>query len=542
MPKAPIDVKPDWWRGAVIYQIYPRSFQDSTDSGSGDLAGITRRLDHVASLGVDAIWISPFFTSPLADMGYDVSDFCAVDPSFGTMADFDALLAKAHALGLRVIIDQAFSLSSDQHPWFSESRRSRDNAKSDWYVWADPKPDGSPPNNWLSAFGGPAWEWDGLRRQYYLHNLLIQQPDLNFHNPAVQEAVLEIVRFWLDRGVDGFRLSVCNYYFHDRKLRSNPPHPVDNNRKLPANPYGMQLHLHDKSQPESLGYLKRLRLLLDQYSSRISIGEIIAEERTLEVVSDYTGGGDKLHMSYTFDLLSSDGTPTQIASAIERFEAAVPEGWVCWSLSNHDVPRHLTRWLRPGEDPTRVAKLAATLLMSLRGSICFYQGEELGLEQSEIPFEKMQDPRGIRFWSADEGRDGCRTPMPWEAEAEHAGFSTVEPWLPLDARHAERAVDQQGAPGTVLDHYRRMLAFRKAHPALVTGDIQVLEGSGDLLAFDRIDGTSRLRMVFNTGRDTFVYRLPETARLLALPGFPDVSAETGHLKMPPRSAACCQID
>ncbi|SDJ92889.1 alpha-amylase family glycosyl hydrolase [Aliiruegeria lutimaris] len=540
MSGASLSRNPEWWRGAVLYQIYPRSFQDSTGSGTGDLRGITKRLDHVASLGVDAIWLSPFFTSPMADMGYDVADYCDVDPSFGTLDDFDALVARAHELGLKVMIDQVLSHSSDQHEWFKQSRSSRDNDKADWYVWADPLPDGSPPNNWLSIFGGPAWEWDGVRGQYYLHNFLIGQPDLNLHNPDVQQALLDSVRFWLERGVDGFRLDVCNFYFHDRSLRSNPPRPQTIERSRYTNPYGMQLHIHDKTQPENLEFLRRFRALLEEYPDRASVGEIGAEERSLDVVAEYTEGKDKLHMSYTFDLLSDGGTPAGIAAAIDKFEEAVNDGWVCWALSNHDVPRHVSRWLRDGDDRARVARLAACLLLSLRGSVCVYQGEELGLEQVDVPFERLQDPEGKRFWPAHKGRDGCRTPMPWEEGAVQAGFSIVEPWLPLGPDHYAQAVDRQGAADSVLNHYRQMLAFRKAHPFLATGDIRVREVNEDLLAFERI-GDERLLMVFNMGCEAVRFQIPENGTLLQLPGFSDVASTGGALDLPARSAACIRL-
>lgn len=280
LPHAPVhkpQAQSDWWKGAVIYQVYPRSFQDTTGDGYGDLAGVTKRLPYIASLGVDAIWLSPFFTSPMADMGYDVSDYCNVDPMFGTLADFDALMAEAHRLGLKVIIDQVISHTSDKHPWFVDSRASRINSKADWYVWANPKPDGTAPTNWLSVFGGPAWEWDGVRKQYYMHSFLASQPDLNFHNPEVQDAVLETVRFWLERGVDGFRLDTVNHYFHDKLLRDNPPLVDDESFGLDAsdvNPYGMQDHLYDKTRPENVAFLKRFRALLDDYEGRATVGEV----------------------------------------------------------------------------------------------------------------------------------------------------------------------------------------------------------------------------------------------------------------------------
>lgn len=420
----------DWWRGAVIYQVYPRSFQDTNSDGLGDLRGITRRLPHIASLGVDAIWLSPFFKSPMADMGYDVSDYCDVDPIFGTLADFDEMMAEAHRLGIKVVIDQVISHTSDRHPWFVESRSSRTNPKADWYVWADPKPDGTAPNNWLSIFGGPGWEWDGVRRQYYQHNFLTSQPDLNFHSKAVQDAVLETVKFWLERGVDGFRLDTVNYYFCDKLLRSNPPHePDEDDAGLDApdtNPYGMQNHLYDKTQPENVDFLKRFRVLLDQYEDRTTVGEVGDGARSLKTVGAYTSGGDKLHMCYTFDLLGPDFTAEHIRGCVEAFQKAVTDGWVCWAFSNHDVMRHVSRFALTEEERPVIAKLAISVLAALRGSICLYQGEELGLPEAELAFEDLRDPYGIRFWPAFKGRDGCRTPMPWEAGKAHAGFTSAE--------------------------------------------------------------------------------------------------------------------
>ncbi|MER9609670.1 alpha-glucosidase family protein [Mesorhizobium sp. M0312] len=500
----------EWWRGCVIYQIYPRSFQDTTGDGSGDLSGITSRLAHVASLGVDAVWLSPFFKSPMADMGYDVSDYCAVDPMFGTSEDFDALVAEAHRLGLKVIIDQVLSHSSDRHEWFVESRTSRDNPKADWYVWADAKPDGTAPNNWLSLFGGPAWEWDATRRQYYLHNFLASQPDLNFHNPQVQDALLETVRFWLERGVDGFRLDTVNYYVHDRWLRSNPPLAESvAGTNTATSPYLYQEHLFDKSQPENLAFLRRFRALLDEYEGRVAVGEIGDETRSLQTLAAYTGGGDKLQMSYTFDLLGPQFSASHVRGCVEAFESKVFDGWVCWAFSNHDVVRHVSRWTRPGGDPDRVAKFSIVLLSCLRGSICLYQGEELGLEEAEPAFEALRDPFGIRFWPAIKGRDGCRTPMVWEAGADNAGFSTGKPWLPVPASHRAQAVDvQDGEQTSVLASYRAMLALRKQHPALVRGSIRFLDAEGDVLAFIREGGDEKLLCVFNFADEPAGWQLP----------------------------------
>lgn len=526
----------EWWRGAVIYQVYPRSFQDTTGDGFGDLNGVTQRLDYIASLGVDGIWLSPFFTSPMADMGYDVSDYCDVDPMFGTLADFDRLIEKAHALGLKVIIDQVISHTSDKHPWFIESRASRDNPKADWYVWANPKPDGTAPNNWMSIFGGPGWEWDGVRKQYYMHNFLASQPDLNFHNLEVQNALLETVRFWLERGVDGFRLDTVNFYFHDKELRDNPPlgeGGVFGNDAPDVNPYGMQNHLYDKTQPENVEFLKRFRALLDEYEGRTTVGEVGDGYRSLQTVADYTSGNDKLNMCYTFDLLGPQFTASHIRSCVESFQNAVADGWVCWAFSNHDVIRHLTRFSQDVSEEVRVAKLAATVLASLRGSICLYQGEELGLTEAELAFEDLRDPYGIRFWPSFKGRDGCRTPMAWDANAPHAGFTTADkPWLPVPEAHVERvAASQDGVAGSVLEHYRATLVWRKSHRALRAGTMTFLDSNQDILAFVREGEGERLLLVFNLTREPAEFTLPsdiEVAEQISVPSF-EARLEEGRI-------------
>ncbi len=554
MTKSPAKAKPqksnaDWWRGAVIYQVYPRSFQDTDGDGIGDLKGVTEQLPYIASLGVDAIWLSPFFTSPMADMGYDVSDYCDVDPMFGTLADFDAMMAKAHGLGLKVMIDQVLSHTSDQHPWFKESRTSRDNPKADWFVWAAAKPDGTAPNNWLSVFGGPAWEWDGVRKQYYMHNFLASQPDLNFHNREVQEALLDAARFWLERGVDGFRLDTVNYYFHDKELRDNPAHMPDSEEAgLDApdvNPYGMQSHLYDKTQPENIGFLKRFRTLLDQYEGRTSVGEVGDGARSLRTVAAYTAGGDKLHMCYTFDLLGPDFTPNHIRHCVDAFHKSVADGWVCWAFSNHDVHRHVSRFAQNAEEREAVAKLAISVLSTLRGSICLYQGEELGLPEAELQFEDLTDPYGIRFWPAFKGRDGCRTPMPWVSAKDHAGFTTAKkPWLRVPAEHAALAVDtQDGMEGSVLVHYRQTLAFRKAHEALTDGDMEFLDLDEDVLAFTRQKGEDRLLFVFNLRGGPQEVKLPQRIAIKELVGMPGLSGSLvdGVVLIEARDGFCARI-
>ncbi len=499
---------PDWWRGAVIYQIYPRSFQDSNGDGVGDLSGIIHRMDYLKKLGVDAIWISPFFRSPMRDFGYDVSGFRDVDPLFGSIGDFEALIHRAHTLGIRVLIDLVINHTSSEHRWFRESRGSRDNSKADWYVWADPKPDGSPPNNWLSIFGGSAWEWESERMQYYLHNFLIEQPDLNFHNEEVQDELLNLVRYWLDKGVDGFRLDVVNFYFHDRELRDNPAlEPEDRNANTaPAvNPYNFQDHLYSKTQPENLHFLKRLRDLLDSYPAITSVGEIGESQRGMETQAAYTSNG-RLHMAYDFDFLANTfPTGTRIRAVLEKFDRIVTEGWACWAFSNHDTVRHASRWdLEEGQ-----RKLYAAILMSLKGSVCLYQGEELGLTEAYVPYEDLRDPYGKRFWPRFKGRDGARTPMPWNTD-HNGGFTDGKPWLPVAVEHVERAVSlQERDEGSVLRFYRAMLAFRKAHPSLVKGELEILRADDDGLSFLRDDGVERLFCAFNLTPREIEIELPE---------------------------------
>ncbi len=487
----------EWWRGAVIYQIYPRSFQDDNGDGIGDLPGITRRLDHVASLGVDAIWLSPFFTSPMDDMGYDVSDYCDVDPQFGALADFDALIDRAHGLGLKVIIDQVISHSSDQHPWFAESRKARTGPYADYYVWADPRPDGTPPTNWPSVFGGSAWAWEPLRRQYYLHNFLASQPDLNFHNPEVRRAILEAMRFWLERGVDGFRLDTVNYYFHDAQLRNNPVQTPDSVNWPPVNPYDMQEHVYSKTQPENLGFLEELRALTDSYAGRAMVGEVGDRLRAIEIMAAYTEGESRLHMAYSFDMLGPNYTPAFFRKTITEFFAAAPDGWPSWSFSNHDVNRHVTRWSRFGASQDALARQAIALLCAFEGTIGIFQGEELGQTQTELSYGELTDPVGLRFWPENKGRDGCRTPMAW-SDGPNAGFSDGTPWLPVKPEQAARNVAGQEADSeSVLQHYRAVLGFRRSSGALRSGRTRFLEIGDPVLAFERSAGEDRLVCVFN---------------------------------------------
>lgn len=497
-----------WWRGAVIYQVYPRSFVDSDGDGIGDLRGLTAQLDYIADLGVDGLWISPFFPSPMRDFGYDVSDHCGVDPRFGTLSDFDAMLARAHALGLKVLIDQVWSHTAAEHPWFVESRSNRENGKTDWYVWADAKPDGSVPNNWQSWMGGPAWRWEPRRRQYHLHNFLPQMPDLNFHCPAVQEAILEIARFWLDRGVDGFRLDTANLYFHDRLLRDNPPLAPDH---AGDSPVLMQRHLHNADQPETLAFLERLRTLMDAYGhgDRMAVGEIGGVDG-LRAMQDYTSGDRRLHTAYSFGFLGARPDAAAVAAQLLPWQDS--DGWPSWAFSNHDAPRVASRWgtgaahafhfgaqsLSVNDADAIAPETWMALLLCLRGTIFLYQGEELGLPQSGIPFELMQDPFGIANWPLSPGRDGCRTPMPWQAEAPNAGFSTGTPWLPMDHAHVPLAVDRQLADACSMLHTtRRLVALRRQHAVLRDGDLDILHVVGDTLLLRRRGCAETLWAAFN---------------------------------------------
>ncbi len=498
----------DWWRGAVIYQIYPRSYQDSNGDGVGDLGGIATRLDHIAGLGADAIWISPFFTSPMKDFGYDVSNYCDVDPMFGSLADFDAVVARAHDVGLRVMIDLVLSHTSDQHPWFVESRRNKINARANWFVWADPKPDGAPPNNWLSVFGGSAWEWHGGRGQYFLHNFLTSQPDLNFHEPAVQDALLDVARFWLARGVDGFRLDTINFYFADKYLRDNPSLPPElrNDSIAPSvNPYNHQLHLFSKNQPENLEFLRKFRAVLEPYGAA-AVGEVGDAQRGLEIMAEYTSGGDKVQMCYPFEMLQPKRlTAGALVDTFARMARAAPDAWPCWAYSNHDTVRHLTRWHLSDD----AAKAYMTMLMCLRGSVCLYQGEELGLPEAEIAFEDLQDPYGIQFWPEFKGRDGARTPMVWVTDNEQGGFSDGKPWLPVTAPHLARSVAaQDGDGGSMLNHYRAALAFRRGHRTLRFGAMDEIAAAGNVASFIRT-GDETIFCAFNLGAEEASITAPQ---------------------------------
>jgi len=486
----------EWWRGAIFYHIYPRSFRDTNGDGIGDLNGIVEGLDYIASLGVDAIWISPFYTSPMEDFGYDVADYCGIDPSFGDFEDFDRIIAKAHSLGLKVIVDQVYSHTSDQHAWFQESRKDRTNPKADWYVWADAKADGSPPSNWQSVFGGSAWQWDGPRKQYYLHNFLASQPDLNVHNREVQDALIEVAKFWLDRGVDGFRLDAINFAMHDPQLRDNPPSglPIE----LVTRPFDMQDKVYNQSHPDIAAFLERVRHTMDEYPGTFTVAEVGGKEPLGEMKA-FTADGKRLDSAYNFDFLYAERlTAPLVRKSLQQWDGSAGEGWPSWAFSNHDAPRAITRWSED-HDIGRTARLALLLLTALRGNAFIYQGEELALPQGEVAFEDLQDPEAIANWPHTLGRDGARTPMPWIARAPHAGFSDADKaWLRLDPAHAELAIDRQSVdPGSMLNYTRNLLARRRTLPALVDGSIRLLDTPEEMVAFVRSGPTGSVLCAFN---------------------------------------------
>lgn len=531
-----VDRKTPWWLGAVVYQIYPRSFNDADGDGIGDLEGIEKRLDYVASLGVDAIWLSPIYPSPNRDFGYDVSDYCSVAPEMGTMADFDRLVKAVHARGLKLVLDQVLSHTSDQHPWFQESLLSRDNPKADWYVWEEAREDGTPPNNWLSAFGGAAWSWHPLRRQYYFHKFLRSQPKLNFHKPEVVDACMAVLRFWLDRGVDGFRLDVANSYVHDERLRDNPPVPMEERTAANwAHAPRLQRHIYDANTPENEWAMKRVRKVIDEYDDRLAFGEFSEEPSMFGL---YAGGMDRLHTGYTFAFLEDRSFKPQVFRRyFDEMLLPLEHLWPCVTFSNHDVARPVTRW-GGGQGEDTLAKLCITLLLALKGTVLMYQGEELGLPDVDLERKWIRDPVGDLYFPFGKGRDGCRTPMPWERDAHEAGFTAGAPWLPIPDYHRVRAASVQEADsGSVLAHTRAIIAARKRHPALARGEIAFVGAESDqVLAFERVGEGERLFCVFNLGRGEASCTLPARAREICL-DVGDVSREGDLARLGPQSGA-----
>ena len=488
-----------WWRDGVIYQIYPRSFADSNSDGLGDLPGIISRLDYLADLGIDAIWLSPFYPTPDADFGYDISDYCNVDPRFGTLADFDRLVTEAHKRNIRVVLDMVMNHTSDQHPWFLESRSSRENPKRDWYIWRDQ------PNNWVACFGGRAWKYDPVTRQYYLHLFTAEQPDVNWRNPKVRRAQLDVFRFWMDRGTDGFRLDVFNAYFKDEKFRDNPS-------QFGLRAFNRQKHVHDIDQPEMMPLLHELRKLLDSYPDRYAVGEtyFATPEKTVSYC-----GPDKLHAAFSFDFTS---TSSEIAEALKMYafdpgkilrslllrekvfnEAGV---WPTTVMSNHDVRRTASRYRRGEEDS--LAKIAMALLLTLRGTPFLYYGEEIGMRELSLKRGEIMDPPGKIYWPLYPGRDGCRTPMQWD-DSPYAGFSTAEPWIRVHKNYRHRNVAAQRTDSdSIYNFTKRLLALRKKTPALQRGSfVPLTPAPRGVLAYLRQSESQSVLVALNfTGRST----------------------------------------
>jgi alpha-glucosidase len=490
----------EWWQQGTIYQIYPRSFQDSNGDGVGDLAGILSRLDYLEWLGVDAVWLSPIYPSPMADFGYDISDYVGIDPLFGTLDDFDHLMSEVHRRGMKLVLDFVPNHTSDQHAWFKESRSSRDNPKRDWYIWRDSAPGGRPPNNWLSNFGGDAWQLDPATGQYYYHAFLKEQPDLNWRNPELQQAMLNVLRFWLDRGVDGFRVDVIWHIVKDDQFRDNLPDP---GYKPTQAPHRKLLATYNTDRPEVHDIIGKMRKVLDEYDDRMMVGEVyLPLER---MVTYYGSKGDGVHLPFNFQLIELPWHARAIADAIDRYEALLPSyGWPNWVLGNHDNPRIATR---VGCDQARVA---AMLLLTLRGTPTLYYGDEIGMHNVAIPPERVQDPFEKNVPGLGLGRDPCRTPMQWSA-GENAGFSNAAPWLPLANDFSK--INVEAAMQDVhsqLNLNRRLIELRRREPALAIGQYVAVQAYGDLLAYRRqLDDEHRFMIVLNVAAEPA--KFPSTA-------------------------------
>ena len=537
MPNAP-NPNP-WWKGAVVYQVYIRSFCDGNGDGQGDLAGLKSKLDYIKSLGVDAVWLSPIHPSPNRDWGYDVSDYETVHPDYGTLADFDALLAAAHERGLKIVLDEVLCHTSDEHAWFRDSRNG--GAKSDWYVWADPRPDGTAPNNWLSAFGGPAWSYQPSRRQHYHHKFLRQQPKLNWQNPEVKTAGLKVLDFWLARGVDGFRLDVANAYLHDVRLKDNPPVPMDERTDATwADADNLQEHLYDCNLPENVRVLQEIRHTVERHGDRFVFGEF---SEGYERSGAYAAPDEGLHGGYTFFMLRRRDLSPAFITGNYALLSDHPNHWPCVSFSNHDVARTVSRFGGAAAGDAALAKLLLALLLSIRGTVLLYQGEELGLTEVELRRDQLRDPVGDLYYPMFKGRDGCRTPMPWDGDAPQMGFTTGVPWLPLGPAHGALAVLRQEQDADSPLHYaRRFLAARKRHPALVHGTMTFLAASDPVLAFLRAEEGEHLLCVFNMSRRAagFQDAMLSGASPLDI-GCGAVKANAGSLELAPLSAWFARI-
>jgi alpha-glucosidase len=537
-----------WWQHGVVYQIYPRSFRDASGDGVGDLAGVLSNLDYLSeTLGVDAIWLSPFYPSPMADFGYDVSDYRDVDPLFGDLATFDALVAAAHQRGMRVIVDYVPNHTSDQHPWFQAARASRESPYRDWYVWRDPKPDGSLPNNWQAVFGGSVWEWDDAAGQYYLHSYLKEQPDLDWRNPAVEAAMLDVLRFWLDHGVDGFRLDAVRRIMKAPDLRDNPPNPGSHSDTHKARgEYDTQLHVNDMSHPDIHGVFQRMRRLLDEYERadgrpRVMIGETHDFEWPA-LVRYYGENLDELHLPFNFGMLAVAWNAQAVRALVDGYEAALPPGaWPNYVLGNHDESRVATRLGSPAQ-----ARLAMLLLLTLRGTPTLYYGDELGMQDVPIPPEREQDPYGKNVPGLGLGRDPARTPMPWDGTS-NAGFCPPDaaPWLPLgdDAGDVNVAAELANA-GSMLSLTRRLLALRRASPALSVGRYQPLDGEDvpdDCFVYVREADSERVLVALNFANGERLLRLPNDECVVLASTHPDREASPDRRSLGLRAAEGCVI-
>ena len=511
-----------WWRGAVIYQVYVRSFCDSNGDGQGDLPGLLSKLDYIAALGVDAIWLSPIHPSPNRDWGYDVSDYEGVHPDYGTLDDFQALIAAAHGKGLKIILDEVLAHTSDEHAWFAASRDG-DEAKRDWYVWADPKDDGTVPNNWLSVFGGPAWSYQPARRQYYHHKFLRQQPKLSWVSLEAREAALKVLDLWLSRGVDGFRLDVANAFLHDAKLTDNPAIPAAERNFLEwAAAANMQRHYYDANLVEGRALLNVVRKRVEAFDNRFVFGEFSEE---FERSGCYLPSDQGLHAGYNFALLVTGDAEDVIAHL--KTLAGYPAHWPCIAFSNHDVTRTVSRF-----GPAS-AKVMLALLFAMRGTVLLYQGEELGLPEVDLRRDQLKDPVGDLYYPLFKGRDGCRTPMPWDAGLPNLGFSTGTPWLPLGSEHAAlAAAGQEKNQDSTLGYARTFLKARKNWPQLIEGDLELLAAPDPIIAFIR---GGAVLCVFNIGDEAQSWVLPKAAREISI-GTGGASLAGGTLTLPPSSA------
>jgi alpha-glucosidase len=505
----------EWWQTGIIYQIYPRSFQDANGDGVGDLRGIRSRLDYLQSLGVDCLWLSPIYPSPMADFGYDVSNYTDIHPLFGNLADFDALLADVHGRGMKLILDFVPNHTSDEHPWFIESRSSRTNPKRDWYIWRDPKPDGGPPNNWLSNFGGPAWKLDPATGQYYFHAFLAKQPDVNWRNHDLRQAMYDVLKFWLDRGVDGFRIDVIYHIVKDDQFRDNPRNP---DYKPGQNPNHEFLATYISDRPEVQEIITEMRHVVDQYPDRMLVGEVyLPIDRLMAYYGSGggTGGGNGVHMPFNFQLITMQWSAKKIADAVAKYEAALPSyGWPNWVLGNHDNPRIASR---AGRDQTRAA---AMLLLTLRGTPTLYYGDEIGMADVPIPPDKVQDPFEKQVPGMGLGRDPERTPMQWD-RSPNAGFTTGNPWLPL-AADAEKVnvADEADQPRSLLSLYKKLIAIRRSEPALNAGAFKEVFSGEETFAYTRAGGGKTFLIALNLG--------PQPQTIPALPGSGTVLLST-HL-------------